>query len=164
MWGRKSRKFITASEMPEILVGAAFARAEQRVAEALAAGARLEKWEPLPEVSTWELVCVEIVDTRHNDDHEDRCIAELLRRGITTEELQRLRDFAWRTAGWLNFEMMLWDWDTLNEKDILLALDKLAERKEITPAQLTAAQAYVAAYTGPLAADRGDLVPPVLPP
>jgi hypothetical protein len=77
------------------------ATAAERVASS---GAR---YEPLPNMSTWALVCEEIVDTEYGQDYYERVVAELFRRGISSQELADMRLFAWQTAGWLNFEKML---------------------------------------------------------
>ena len=73
--------------------------------------------------STWSIVCEEVLDTQFPCVHFDRSYAELRRRGIADAELVEMRRFAWLTAGWLNYEMMLWDWCRLDEKDIYRAIE-----------------------------------------
>jgi hypothetical protein len=34
-----------------------------------------------------------------------------------------MRRFAWLTAGWLNYEKMLWDWCSLDGKDVYRAIE-----------------------------------------
>ncbi len=74
-------------------------------------------------LSTWEIICEEMVDTQHSRVYFERAREELRRRGISEEEITEMRRFAWVTAGWLNFEKMLWDWVSLDEKDIYRAVD-----------------------------------------
>jgi hypothetical protein len=74
-------------------------------------------------ISTWEIVCEEVLDTAHPRVYYDRARDELRHRGISDEEYDAMRRFAWLTAGWLNFEKMLWDWCSLNERDIYRAID-----------------------------------------
>ncbi len=73
-------------------------------------------------MSTWAIVCEEVLDTVFPVVYFQRARDELRRRGITDAEYQAMRRFAWLTAGWLNFEMMLWDWCSLNERDIQHAI------------------------------------------
>lgn len=88
------------------------------LAEAAGRLAAMESYEPLPRFTTWELVCEEIVDTEYSPAYYEQVLAELYRRGLTPEKVTAMRLFAWETAGWLNFEMMLWDWCSLDEADI----------------------------------------------
>jgi hypothetical protein len=43
-----------------------------------------------------------------------------------------MRAFAWHTAGWLNFAMMLWDWTSLDESDIERAIEWLQGEGQIS--------------------------------
>jgi len=72
--------------------------------------------------STWSLICEEILDTTHEDWWLDDIVAELGRRGFSHDQIHCLRTLAWATAGWLNWELMLWEWTILNEDDIRWAL------------------------------------------
>jgi hypothetical protein len=72
-------------------------------------------------MTTWEIVCEEMVDTQHPRIYFERAREELRKRGITDAEFTEMRRFAWLTAGWLNFEMMLWDWCGLDQQDIYRA-------------------------------------------
>jgi hypothetical protein len=74
-------------------------------------------------LSTWEIVCEEVLDTVHPRIYHERAREELRRRGIRDTEYIEMRRFAWLTAGWLNFEKMLWDWCSLNEDDIYRAIE-----------------------------------------
>ena len=74
-------------------------------------------------LSTWEIVCEEILDTAHPRIYFERAWIELSRRGISEKEYQEMRRFAWLTAGWLNFEKMLWDWCSLDGSDIYRAIE-----------------------------------------
>jgi len=73
--------------------------------------------------SSWALVLEEVLDTEHPADWYDDIIAELGRRGFAAEQVDAMRRFAWETAGWLNYDKMLWEWCGLDEKDVKLALD-----------------------------------------
>lgn len=102
--------------------------------------------EPLPDMSTWSLVCEEIVDTRYDQAYYERVVAELVRRGISRVELDEMRVFAWETAGWLNYEKMLWDWCSLDEEDIRRAIDWQFRNGEITEVERLQQVAYVEQY------------------
>lgn len=77
----------------------------------------------LSRFNNWEIVCEEVLDTTHPRVYFERARNELRRRGITDGEYAEMRRFAWLTAGWLNFEMMLWEWGHLDERDIYRAID-----------------------------------------
>jgi hypothetical protein len=77
-------------------------------------------WDKL---SSWALICEEITDTEHAPDWYDDIVAELARRGFSLEQIDAMRRFAWTTAGWLNYDKMLWEWCRLDENDIRRALD-----------------------------------------
>ena len=50
-------------------------------------------------------------------------------RFLSADEIDEMRKLAWRTAGWLNYDMMVWDWCNLDESDMRRALElKLAKR------------------------------------
>ena len=74
-------------------------------------------------LSTWEIVCEEVLDTTHPLVYFERARMELRLRGISDDEIDEMRRFAWLTAGWLNFEKMLWDWCSLDERDIYRAIE-----------------------------------------
>jgi hypothetical protein len=73
--------------------------------------------------NNWEIVCEEVLDTTNSRVYFERAREELRRRGISDEEYTEMRRFAWLTAGWLNFEMLLWEWCHLDERDIHRAID-----------------------------------------
>ena len=73
--------------------------------------------------SCWGLVCEEVIDTDHDPEGYDAVYAELIRRGFGHIEIDEMRRLAWRTAGWMNYDMMLWDWVSLNEDDIRTAIE-----------------------------------------
>jgi hypothetical protein len=86
------------------------------------------KWSPSPNVSisefpAWLLVCEEVLDTVPPAGVLTAYYEELLRRGLTGDEISDMRHFAWLTAGWLNFEKMLWEWVQLDRLDVDLAID-----------------------------------------
>ncbi len=57
---------------------------------------------------------------------------ELINRGYSSEDIMNMRIIAWETAGWLNYEMMVWDWCNLNEKDMLDGLKDRFDKKNIS--------------------------------
>jgi hypothetical protein len=85
--------------------------------------------------SNWEIVCQEILDTEYSHVYYQKCYDELRRRGKSQQEIFDMRKCAWYTAGWFNYPMMLWDWVSLDESDILRALDLLYEKKQINQEQ-----------------------------
>jgi hypothetical protein len=102
-------------------------------------------------LSTWSLVCEEILDTVLRDEDYEASVCELYARGITPAELREMRAFAWATAGWLNYDKMLWDWCHLDEKDILLALDWQLKDGVISRAEYERGVAYLERYQRVLA-------------
>jgi hypothetical protein len=125
---KAKRTFITEPFLAKVRTTGSLAEAMQRMKAHGEA-----KYEPLPKMTTWGLICEEIVDTEHRPEHYERCVAELRRRGFTDEKIHEMRDFAWRTAGWFNFEKMVWDWCALDEDDIRKALEWQEKDGEITP-------------------------------
>jgi len=77
---------------------------------------------------TWQLVCEEVLDTDFDPPVYDAIYAELVRRGYDHEAIDDLRRLAWETAGWMNYDLMLWDWVQLDESDMRAALDLQRER------------------------------------
>jgi hypothetical protein len=86
----------------------------------------------LSKKSNWALACEEILDTEHSHVYLRKCYEELRRRGKSDGEIQEMRRFAWHTAGWLNFPMMVWDWCSLDEKDVERAIDWLLRDRQIS--------------------------------
>jgi hypothetical protein len=80
----------------------------------------------------WEIVCQEILDTEHSHIYYEKCYEELRKRGKSETEIFEMRRFAWQTAGWLNFPMLVWDWVSLDESDIFRAIEWLYHRKQIS--------------------------------
>jgi hypothetical protein len=74
-------------------------------------------------ISTWYMICEEILDTEPTKGLLTQYYQELVRRGFTEETIQAMRHFAWLTVGWLNFEKALWEWCSLDEKDIKMAIE-----------------------------------------
>lgn len=83
--------------------------------------------------SCWAIVCEEVLDTDHDPEGYDAVYAELIRRGFSAEEIDWMRRLAWRTAGWLNYDMMLWDWVNLDEDDMRRGLDWQLKKRIISP-------------------------------
>lgn len=133
------RQYITRAFVKRIGASGALAEAAERLAA-------IESYEPLSRFTTWELVCEEIVDTEYSPAYYEQVLAELYRRGLTAEEVAAMRLFAWETAGWLNFEMMLWDWCSLNEADIERAINWQLKDGEITAERAEAMRGYVRRY------------------
>ena len=74
--------------------------------------------------STWTIICEEMLDTQFPCVYFERAREELHRRAITDAEILEMRRFAWLTAGWLNFERLVWEWCNLDEKDIYFAIEQ----------------------------------------
>jgi hypothetical protein len=91
--------------------------------------ARLPK---LPQMSSWECVLEEVLDTDHGPEHYTRFVNELLNRGYSKPDIQKMRVVAWETAGWLNFEMMVWDWCHLSESDMIKGLEDRLSKGDIS--------------------------------
>jgi len=89
----------------------------------------------LSKFSNWEIICQEILDTQFPNTYYQRCYDELRKRGKSEQEIFEMRRFAWHTAGWLNFPMMVWDWANLDESDILRAIQWLYDYKQISHKQ-----------------------------
>ena len=87
------------------------------------------------EFSTWEIVCQEVLDTEYSHVYYQSCYEELRRRGKSEHEIAEMRRLAWYTAGWLNCPMMLWDWVSLDETDMLRAIALLYDRNQISQEQ-----------------------------
>ncbi|MFI5301991.1 MAG: hypothetical protein ACHREM_28200 [Polyangiales bacterium] len=138
----KARELITDRFLERIRSDGALEKAASRV------DASAKTYEPLPPMTTWSLVCEECVDTEYSDEHYDRVVAELFRRGISRGELREMRVFAWETAGWLNFEQTLWDWTSLDENDIVRALSWQLDEREIDADEHARRRAYLARYVG----------------
>jgi hypothetical protein len=83
-------------------------------------------------LTIWELICTEAIDTEYSHVYYTGIYEEILKRGISVDELKRAREFMWLTAGWLNFELMFWNWISLDENDIKKAIDLQFERHLIT--------------------------------
>ena len=63
-----------------------------------------------------------------------------------------MRAFAWQTAGWLNFDKMLWEWVSLDEDHIRMALDCQLKEGLITPEQHSERLSYI---------ENPDLIPTI---
>jgi hypothetical protein len=76
----------------------------------------------------WELICLDAIDTEHSHIYYTKAYLEALSRGLSASEYKRARKFMWLTAGWLNFELMMWDWVHLDENDIIKAINLQHEK------------------------------------
>lgn len=104
--------------------------------------------EPLPLMTNWELVCVEVLDTVHSDLYCERVICELHRRNLNDEQIREMRMIAWETAVWLNFAMMMWEWASLSERDIQLAIEIQEREGKISHGQREQYEAALEKYRG----------------
>lgn len=94
-------------------------------------------------LSNWEIVCEEVLDTKHSHVYYQKCYEALQRRGKSEQEIFEMRRFAWYTVGWLNFPMMVWDWVSLDESDIFRAIELLQDRNQISQEQRLAFENFV---------------------
>ena len=78
--------------------------------------------------SCWSLICEEVLDTDLDSGHYDAIYAELRRREFSATEIDQMRILAWQSAGWLNYNLMLWEWCHLDESDMREAL-KIKRKK-----------------------------------
>ena len=86
----------------------------------------------LNNISAWECVLEEVVDTDHEIEYYCKFVNELYARGYTEDHIREMRKIAWETAGWFNYEMMAWDWCGLDEKDMKLGLEDKYSKRVIT--------------------------------
>ena len=82
--------------------------------------------------STWSIVCEEVLDTTFPCSYFECARRALRGRGIADDEYAELRRMAWLTAGWLNYEMMQWDWHHLDERDMTRAIERQFKEGWIT--------------------------------
>ncbi|MHC5537004.1 hypothetical protein ACYOEI_01875 [Singulisphaera rosea] len=120
---------ITREFVDRMILSGPLTEAARRIRGGTARPKNVAHW---GEVSTWALVCEEILDTEHADDWYDDVVAELIRRGFGFEQIDAMRRFAWETAGWLNYDRMLWERCKLDEDDIRNALDLQLRGRRIT--------------------------------
>jgi hypothetical protein len=78
------------------------------------------QWDKL---SSWSLICEELLDAEPPPGLLKEYYDELIRRGYSNEIIQEMRHFAWLTVGWLNFEKMFWEWCHLDEWDMRIAIE-----------------------------------------
>ncbi len=102
----------------------------------------------LSKLSNWEIVCQEILDTEHSHVYYQRCYDELRKRDKSKQEIFEMRKFAWQTAGWFNFPMMVWDWTSLDESDILKAIEWLYDYKQINQEQRIEFENFLKLHAG----------------
>jgi hypothetical protein len=124
----------------EQILSGPLVKARERTVAGTAQPKNVADW---PKISTWMLVCEEILDTEHDQHWYDDIIAELGRRDFGDEDVDKLRAFAWRTAGWLNWAMCLWEWANLDARDINLALQLQLDKKLINQQQYDDSHVYM---------------------
>jgi hypothetical protein len=110
---------VTPDFVSRMIRSGPLAQACRRTRDGTARPRNKAQWEKF---STWSLVCEEVLDTEHSDDWCDDIVAELGRRSFGFDQIDAMRRFAWTTAGWLNFDRVLWEWCSLDEKHIMQAL------------------------------------------
>jgi hypothetical protein len=98
--------------------------------------------------STWAILCEEVLDTTFPRVYFQQARDELHRRGISDFEIIEMRRFVWLTAGWMNFERMVWDWFGLDEKDICEAIEWQHSDGIISSDDREKRLAYVRKYSG----------------
>lgn len=130
--GRVFRRLLSGKGVPQATFSIDHILAQGRLTEArgrfrlgLADPDKKAKYSHRP---TWQLVCEEVLDTDFDPPVYDAIYAELLRRGYDDRAIDDLRRLAWETAGWMNYDLMLWDWVDLDESDMRAALDLQRER------------------------------------
>lgn len=143
----KSPVFLTPSFLSAI-------KAQGRLLEALdrlpsLSDAELAALPRLAEISSWECVLEEVLDTDHDPPYYDRFVHELLCRGYRRDDILEMRMIAWETAGWLNYEMMLWDWCSLTEEDMSLGLKHRFESGNISQQRFEQLTAAIEQYRNP---------------
>jgi hypothetical protein len=111
---------VTPKFVDHVIRSGRLTEARRRAEDGSARPRKMASWDRF---SSWALICEEVLDTEHPTDWYDGILAELRRRGFSFEQIDSMRRFAWETAGWLNYDKMLWDWCSLDEKDIKTALD-----------------------------------------
>jgi hypothetical protein len=131
---------ITPAFVDRIIQTGPLAEARRRTQEGAARPRNKAHWDKF---SSWALICDEVLDTEHATDWYDDIIAELGRRGFTFEQIDAMRRFAWETVGWLNYDKMLWEWCSLDEKDIRRALEWQLSEGRITRPQYDAALRFL---------------------
>ena len=137
---KRHRMVITPQFVERVRAEGALAKAAERLASST------KTFEPLM-MSTWALVCEEVLDTEFPPEHYERVVAELYRRGISRTELDEMRAFAWETAGWLNFEKMLWDWCGLDADDISRSIDWQFREGEIDATERARRRGYLKRFS-----------------
>jgi hypothetical protein len=115
---------VTPEFIDEVMRTGALAQALERSRLGTAGPRNAANWSKF---STWQLICEEILDTEHEPHWLDDIVAELGRRGFSVSQIQGMQRFAWRTAGWLNYDLMVWDWCNLDASDIRRALQRQLE-------------------------------------
>jgi len=123
---------VTPELVQRILRSGGFTDAQTRLHNGTALPKNKADWNMY---SSWALICEEVLDTEHDPDWYDDILAELTRRGFNFGQIDRMRAFAWQTAGWLNYDRMLWEWITLNEDDMRIAIDYQLKDGIISPTE-----------------------------
>jgi hypothetical protein len=107
------------------------------------------QWEKL---SNWALICEDILDTEPDPRFLRMCYDELLRRGLDDSTIQEMHRFAWLTAGWLNYEKMLWEWVHLDQGNVERAVQWQFEDKLINDEERCAMIEFIKKHGGEPAA------------
>ena len=131
---------ITPDFIRRIIRSGQLAEAQARARDGKAQPKNKAHWDKF---TSWALICEEVLDTENAPDWYDDILAELTRRGFSHEQIDRMRGFAWQTAGWLNYDKMLWEWCSLDEDDIRTALDSQLEDGIISATQHAERLCYI---------------------
>jgi hypothetical protein len=131
---------VTPDFVRRIIRSGPIADAQARARDGMANPKNQAQWDKF---TSWGLICEEILDTEHGPDWYDDILAELTRRGFSHDQIDRMRGFAWQTAGWLNYDKILWEWVYLDEADIRTALDFQLNDGVITAAQHADRLSYI---------------------
>ena len=140
---------ITPDFVQRIVLNGSLAEAQKRLHGQPVCPKSNVQWDKF---SSWSLICEEVLDTEHDLSWYDDVLAELTRRGFSHSQINRMRAFAWQTAGWLNFDKMLWEWVSLDEDHIRMALDCQLKEGLITPEQHSERLSYI---------ENPDLIPTI---
>lgn len=131
---------VTPDFIRHIIRSGHLAEAQARARDGKAQPRNKAHWDKF---TSWALICEEVLDTEGAPDWYDDILAELTRRGFSHEQIDQMRGFAWQTAGWLNYDKMLWEWCSLDEDDIRTALDSQLEDGIISATQHAEKLCYI---------------------
>jgi hypothetical protein len=106
--------------------------------------------------SNWALICEDVLDTEPDPRFLRMCYDELRRRGLDDSIIQEMHRFAWLTAGWLNYEKMLWEWLHLDRDDVEHAVQWQFNDKLINDEERCAMIGFIKKFEGQPSAGGDD--------